>query len=243
MVDAMNGKKVIDRKVAIALGVLYIILIASLGATLINYTLLIKQKDDTISSMDSQMQTLANQSKSLNATLDAANELVAYAEGGYVIRSGHTLTLKFGYNIRSDEDCTCGTDGPDPRTFCALYSPYNNSSLNLELKVDWIGRDYNLSLSVQNGNVFEPISMWEYVNASTIWSVNANWTDKWTMPISRGWYTVSLIGPIHLRGCGVCLVPISPPPMPIVKVYCTLAVTLSYEEKLSPFVLIGTDTY
>lgn len=242
MVDAMSGKKVIDRRVLIALGILCVILIASLGTAIVNYTLMIKQKDDTISSKDSQIQTLANQSQSLNETLDATDELVAYAEGGYVIRSGHTLTLKFGYNIRSDEDCMC-TDGPDPRTFCALYSPYNNSSLNLELKVDWIGRDYNLSLSAQNGNVFEQISMWEYVNASTIWSVNANWTGGWTMPVSRGWYTLSLIGPIHLRGCGVCYVPDSPPPMPIVKVYCTLAVTLSYEEKLSPFVLIGTDTY
>ena len=240
MVDAMNGKKVIDRKVAIAFGVLYIILIASLAAAIVNYTLMIKQRDDTISSKDSQIQTLANQSKSLNATLDATNELVAYAEGGYVIRSEHTLTLKFGYDIRSDDY----TDGPDPRTFCALYSPYNNSSLNLELKVYWIARDYNLSLSVQNGSVFEMTSPWEYANASTIWSVNANWTDKWTMPISRGWYTVSLIGPIHLpRECSVCLDPIPRSPMPIVKVYCTLVVTLSYEERLSPFVLIGTDTY
>lgn len=242
MVDAMNGKKVIDRRVTIALSISCVILIASLGAAIVNYTLMIKLRDDTISSKDSQIQTLANQSKSLNATLNATNELLAYAEGGNVIKSGHTLTLKFGYDIRSDDF----TSGPDPRTFCALYSPYDNSTLNLELRVYWIDSDYNLSLSVQNGSVFEMVSMWEgrYVNASTIWSVNANWTGGYTMSVSRGWYTISLIGPIHLpRQCGVCPAPIPRSQMPIVRVYCALVVTLSCEERLSPFVLIGTDTY
>jgi hypothetical protein len=229
MVYMMNQKRVTGRRVAIVLAALCIILLAGLGAAVVNYT-----------KMNSQIETLSDQLDSLNATLNATNELVAYAEGGAVISQGHTITLKYGYDIRSDDF----TSGPDRRTFCAVYSPYDNSTLIMDLKVYWVLADFNISMSVQDGNALEMVNMYDYANASTIWTFNTNWTDRWTLPISRGWYTVSLIGPIHLpSGCGIC--PANPPrsQLPFIGVDCSLEVTISYEERLSPFVLVGTKTY
>lgn len=252
----MGEKRVVVRDIHIALTVLCIILVAALVGTIVNHTRIINDKNGLISSKDSQIQGLTVQLDSLNRTLsdkdsqiqeltdelnslsgrlNATDELLDFAEGGSAIRHGHTLTLRFGYDIRTDLP---GGEGTDPRTFCAVYSPYDNSTLNIELKVYWI-HDFNVSITLQDGNALELVTLYDYRNATAIWNVNATRSQRWATPLSRGWYTISLIGPIHLPPqCGVCVYPPPPrPPPPVINVDCSLGVTITYQGNLSPFVL------
>ncbi|MEM3761003.1 MAG: hypothetical protein QXZ02_07860 [Candidatus Bathyarchaeia archaeon] len=64
----MSEKKVVGRKVAIALGIVAIILLVGLVGAIANYTSIINGKDNTIASLNSQIANLQNQVNDLNAT-------------------------------------------------------------------------------------------------------------------------------------------------------------------------------
>jgi len=73
----MSGKKVVGRNVAIALGIICILLAVSLVGMFANYTSIISVKDNTISSLnsqvsskDSQIQTLTSQNNQLQTWLN-----------------------------------------------------------------------------------------------------------------------------------------------------------------------------
>jgi len=58
-------RKVVSRRVAIALGVIAIVLFASLAGTIVNYTAIISGKDNTITNYETQLQKLTNRENQL----------------------------------------------------------------------------------------------------------------------------------------------------------------------------------
>jgi cell division protein FtsL len=65
----MSEKKVVGRNVAIALGIICIILAVGLVGAVANYTSIITSKDNTISSLNSQIATKDSQISSLNSQI------------------------------------------------------------------------------------------------------------------------------------------------------------------------------
>jgi len=72
----MSEKKIVGRNVAIALGIIAIILLVGLVGAIANYTSIINGKDNTITTKDSQIQTLTNQKNQLQTWLDGNKTLL-----------------------------------------------------------------------------------------------------------------------------------------------------------------------
>jgi hypothetical protein len=66
----MSEKKVVARNVAIALGIALIVSLVGLVGAIANYTSIINGKDNTIASLNSQIQTLTTQKNQLQTWLD-----------------------------------------------------------------------------------------------------------------------------------------------------------------------------
>jgi cell division protein FtsL len=83
-VDETEPKKMVNRSVAIALGIICIILVACLGGAVAVYTLMINEKSNTISSLNLQISqlnssvaNLKNQVTSENSTINSLTSQVA----------------------------------------------------------------------------------------------------------------------------------------------------------------------
>lgn len=97
-------KKVVGRSVAIALGIICILLIAGLGGALAYYTTIVHDKDKTISSQNSQILSLGNQKNQLQTWLDGNltlldqtetwlnGNITAYNQVQYEVRSIHVVS-------------------------------------------------------------------------------------------------------------------------------------------------------
>ena len=72
----MSEKKMIGRNVAIALGIVAIILLVGLVGAIANYTSIISGKDNIITTKDSQIQTLTSQKNQLQTWLDGNETLL-----------------------------------------------------------------------------------------------------------------------------------------------------------------------
>jgi len=72
----MSEKKVVGRNVAIAFGIIAIILTVGLVGAIANYTSILNNKDNTIQTKDSQIQTLTNQKTQLQTWLDGNKTLL-----------------------------------------------------------------------------------------------------------------------------------------------------------------------
>jgi len=90
---------------------------------------------------------------------------------------------------------------------CVIYSPYDNSTLclvlsiiayqviNSHVSIVTLPSESYVAISVQEGNAYDPTTN---ETATIIWSVNATKSGVYFMPLlSRGWYTISLAGPIR----------------------------------------------
>jgi polyhydroxyalkanoate synthesis regulator phasin len=66
----MSEKKVVSRNVAIALGIICVVLAVGLVGAITNYTSIISGEDNTIATKDSQIQTLTSQKNQLQTWLD-----------------------------------------------------------------------------------------------------------------------------------------------------------------------------
>jgi len=72
----MSEKKVVGRNVAIALGIICIILAVGLVGAITNYASIITEKDNTISSLNSQITNLQNQVNDLNSIINLEKSTV-----------------------------------------------------------------------------------------------------------------------------------------------------------------------
>jgi hypothetical protein len=69
-------KRVVRRNVAMALGIMCIVLVAGIGGAIIHYSLVVSDKDKTISSQNSQVSILRNQNIQLQTWLDGNETLL-----------------------------------------------------------------------------------------------------------------------------------------------------------------------
>jgi len=69
----MSEKKVVGRNVAIALGIICIVLAVGLVGAIANYTSIISGKDSTIATLNSQMTEKDNTISSLNSQINSLN--------------------------------------------------------------------------------------------------------------------------------------------------------------------------
>jgi uncharacterized coiled-coil protein SlyX len=76
MSEQKPEKKVVSRTLAIALGIICIILIAGLGGAIADYTSIINGKDNSISSQSSQILHLNNTVRSQNNTITQQNNTI-----------------------------------------------------------------------------------------------------------------------------------------------------------------------
>lgn len=77
---------------------------------------------------------------------------------------------------------------------CAIYTSYDNCTLHLTLQMHSISSGLHMPLTVQKGSTFD-VETDEI--APVIWSANATMTGEYSiLLLSKGWYTISLVGPI-----------------------------------------------
>jgi len=156
-----------------------------------------------------RLSSLPNRWKSLLAILVIA--LVIFAAISYVqYQSLNQLTaeyaplkdldeqMKKGGLIQSQYTLTCDETGNgvsvgDEIQYCVIYTPYDNSTLNLALTINSISSPFYVPISVQEGDVFDA----ENDNTRAILSLNASLNGEYEVQLaSKGYYTISLVGPL-----------------------------------------------
>jgi len=138
-------------------------------------------------------------------------ELVELAETREAsLQFEHMLTLK----LNKTELTTQGSP------YCFMYNPYENSTLYLVLKNSLSKSHVTVSVQEEAGAV--------------VWSSRETASNVYSVPlISRGWYTISLVGAI-MKMNNVIIVTMRV----IEDVVCWLSLRIIYEGKYSPFIVI-----
>jgi TolA-binding protein len=76
----MSEKKMVRRSIAVTLGIICVILVVSLVGAFAHYMAMINDKNETISSLNSQVTDLQNQITSINSTISSLSSQVAELE-------------------------------------------------------------------------------------------------------------------------------------------------------------------
>jgi len=158
----------------------------------------------------------------ISAKYEPLKELVELVEKGAVCQSQYTLTYEY------EEGDSWARYGGD--WYCVIYSPYDNSTLDLVLSINMIVSGSYVPINVQEGDVF--VLGWNET-APVIWSVNATWGNKYSVPLaSKGWYTISLVGPLK-PPTGIVKIPT----MILPEVDCWMSLRIIYEGYHSIFIV------
>lgn len=127
----------------------------------------------------------------LSAEHEGLEALVELVEKGASLQHNYNLTYKC-----DKVDSGFGIQG---RWWCSAYIPYDNFTLHLVFSISTILSESQVFTSIQEGNVFdlEPDE-----TAPVVWSANATVNRIYSVPFaSKGWYTISLVGPIRKLLC------------------------------------------
>lgn len=155
-------------------------------------------------------------------------ELVELMKKGAVCQSQYTLTYEY------EEGDSWARYGGD--WYCVIYSPYDNSTLNLALSINMIVSGSHVPISVQEGDVF--VLAWNET-APVIWSLNATFSGKYSVPLtSKGWYIISLVGPLK-PPTSIVKIPIMILCTATNEVDCWMSLRIIYEGNYSPFGVIA----
>jgi DNA-binding transcriptional ArsR family regulator len=156
----------------------------------------------------------------VSAEYEKLKELVELVEKGASLQSEYTMRYKF-YNI----DSAFSFEGFP--WYCAVYSPYDNSTLCLDLSISTILTESQFPISVQKGNVFD---LGANETAPVIWSANATMSSIYSVPLaSKGWYTISLVGPV--TNTDTFMIPF------LEDVDCWMSIRIIHEGNYSPFIV------
>ncbi len=163
----------------------------------------------------------------VSAEYEKLKELVELAE-----TEGVSLQSKYTLRVEVDKADLQSEIHGNP--FCSIYSPYDNFTLDLVLSINNSETRVNVPVSVQEGNVFDRGTS---ETGPVIWSAKSLENNTYSVLLpSKGWYTISLVGPITKSGYNAMLVK-----MPITEdVYCWMSLRIIYEGKYSAFVVIPT---
>jgi DNA-binding transcriptional ArsR family regulator len=115
--------------------------------------------------------------------------------------------------------------------YSVVYSPYDNSIMNLDLSTTWYEAPSFIPISVQEGNVF---ALTSNETAPVIWGANATGSNTFLVTLAhKGWYTLSLAGSRKSPGG----TPINDAAMSPKKVIYWMRVLMIYKEEYAPFVV------
>ena len=170
----------------------------------------------------------------ISAEYEQLKELVELVEKGASLQSKYTLRYEF-YKFDFDK-VDFDEVGPIAMVlvpqYCLIYSPYDNSRLCLDLSISTILSESCVPVSVQEGNVFD---LGTNETAPIIWSANATASSIYSVPLaSKGWYTISLFGPVTTLGNGILF------RIPLIEkdIDGWLSLRIIYEGNYSPFIVI-----
>jgi hypothetical protein len=127
--------------------------------------------------------------------------------------------------------------------FAMIYNPRENSTLKLYLYDVFPENKISVPLCVQKGYATkgeEATETWDKSHkfAPIIWSLNPTGRGSYLVPLpSKGWYTVSIMGPI-IKGAGSWEVA---GPFPVIEgtVRAHLLITITYDGRSIPFAVLG----
>ena len=166
----------------------------------------------------------------MSAEYERLRELLDLIEKGASLRHEYTLEYKLekfeleeGYRVHSFTS-----------SFCLIYNLDENSALHLALSISTIPSEFQISINVQEGNAFDQRTN---ETAPVIWSVNTTTNGVYSVPlVSRGWYTISLFGPVKkwLDATGKVTGFLIPTPL---GVDCLIDIRMVYEGEYSPFLV------
>lgn len=109
--------------------------------------------------------------------------------------------------------------------WCAVYVPYDNFTLNLYL---FTHATYEtvIPITVQEGDIF---NLETQAAAPIIWSANATITGIYSVPLtSKGWYTISLFGPVST---------VYPSEIRLTGIRCEMTIEIICQGELAPFIV------
>lgn len=158
-------------------------------------------------------------------------DLVDLVEKGASLQSEYTLRYEVeGFEFDEEsliEGSMIKLKGP---SHCVIYFPNDNFTLYLVLTINTILYESYVPINVQEGNVFD---LRTNETAPVIWSLNATASGIYSVPlVSKGWYTISLFGPIKS---------INPLTfsfrIPVEDIDCWMSLRIIYEGKYAPFLV------
>jgi len=168
----------------------------------------------------------------ISAEYEQLKELVDLVEKGASLQSKYTLRYKAeGFEFDEGsliEGLVIKFKGP---SHCVIYVPHDNFTLYLVLSINTILSESYVPINVQEENVF---NLETNETAPLIWSANATASSIYSVPLaSKGWYTISLFGPIISINPFTSLFRI-----PVEDIDCWMSLRIIYEGKYSPFLVI-----
>ena len=117
--------------------------------------------------------------------------------------------------------------------WAVIYTPYDGCVVNLDLAIDLISSPFYVPIVVQKA---------ENGNLPIVWRLNASLSGEYQVQLaSRGYYTVSLAGPVetkhmYFNGNDTMVIEF---PMPIATITenldCSISLSLTHDGKYSPF--------
>jgi hypothetical protein len=97
MIEQEPERKVVSRTVAIALGIICIVLVVSLVGAIAGYTSMINDKDNTINSLNSQVSNLTHIVNLSNSTIWVNDQFISQSAGTYTYWTGGFSASYAGY--------------------------------------------------------------------------------------------------------------------------------------------------
>jgi chaperonin cofactor prefoldin len=171
-----SEKKVVGRNVAIALGIICIILAVGLVGAVANYTSIISGKDNTIVSKDSQIQTLTSQKNQLQTWLEGnetlLNETQTWLNGNRTLLSQTQTWLNANLTLIDTLNTQITNLQDQISDLNSQISSLNSQITNLQSQVNNLTDIVNLAKStiwVDDQTISQPASSYTY------WTVSASY--------------------------------------------------------------------
>ncbi len=171
--------------------------------------------------------------KKLSAEYEELEWIAELVEKGRSLESEYTLKYT---SEKSEFDGALRTGFQVP--YCLIYNINDNSTLELALSISTVLSETPLSISVQVGNAFDRATN---ETGPVIWAVNATTSSVYSVPLaSKGWYTISLVGPIKKLLAATRTVAgysYGPVPSPFEDIDCSMSLRIIHEGDYSPFIV------
>lgn len=164
-----------------------------------------REQKKRIEALTNEYEALIEKYKRLVGIPDLLNltikKPVTRISSGLIIVSGYNLE----YRYDKDDEYVWYEDSAT-----AIYSPLDNLTLKMYLSLNAPNGVY-LPLTIQRGNAFlneSGVLVYQHGNytvwqSPVIWSANASeWRAYQAVLPSKGWYTLSLVGPIEMTSSG-----------------------------------------